>query len=113
MSGFPQHATLGDLYSPAMMITKQDEADCYFDRLVVHLMSLPPHHSRQATETMVRVNLAYWAGYYGNDVRERVERLFYCSHPIFGAIVEKGAPTNKEALELGIAMGQAFRDMKP
>jgi hypothetical protein len=49
-----------------------------------------------------RHNLGYFAGYYDNETRERVERLFKCSHPIFGSIAKNGAPTAKEALAAGM-----------
>ncbi|TXH09637.1 MAG: hypothetical protein E6R03_16465 [Hyphomicrobiaceae bacterium] len=46
-----------------------------------------------------------FAGYYDSETRERVERLFKCEHPIFGAIATKGQPTAELAFALGVIRG--------
>lgn len=76
--------TIGDLYGPAMKITNQDEADEYFAALVRRAMRRGLN--REPAEAQERSNLGYYAGYYDAETRERVERLFRCSHPVFGAI---------------------------
>lgn len=104
----PQKITLGDKYGPAMEITEQAKADEYFELLVAHAMS---HGStREEAEKLERANLGYFAGYYSNETRRRVEELFQCSHPIFGKIAKVGAPTCEEALQMGIDLGRAVRD---
>jgi hypothetical protein len=102
---FPTCITTGDKYGPAMLITDQTEADEYFERCVAHNMSFG--QDRQEAEHINRVNLGYWAGYYSSETRARVEKLFRCSHPIFGAIAEVGVPTPEEAFQAGIARGNA------
>jgi hypothetical protein len=97
--------TYGDKYDPAMSITDQAEADLYFNACVEHTMRVRPADRAEA-ERIERSNLGYWAGYYNNATRKRVERLFRCAHPIFGLIAEKGAPTPEEALEIGRSMGK-------
>jgi hypothetical protein len=99
--------TIGDMYHPAMAITDQAEADAYFERLVEYSMR-EWGKSREEAEQTQKSNLGYFAGYYDSETRERVERLFHCSHPVFGSIAEKGAPTPEEALEAGKRMARAI-----
>jgi hypothetical protein len=90
--------TIGDKYGPAMEITEQAEADAYFEECVQHCMSFGK--TREEAESIERQNLGYYAGYYDNDTRLRVERLFRCAHPVFGQAA-KGTPTAEEAFEMG------------
>jgi len=103
---FGPKATYGEKYDPAMKITDQAEADAYFERLVEHQMS---HglSNREESENIERANLGYYAGYYSNETRSRVERLFKCQHPMFGAIDKVGAPTPEQAFEMGRKWGQS------
>ena len=91
--------TFGEKYDPSMTVTDQAEADSLFEKLVEHSMSFG--NSKEKAEEIERRNLGYWAGYFDNETRERVERLFKCEHPIFGAIAKIGPPTPLEAFELG------------
>jgi hypothetical protein len=91
--------TIGDKYGPAMEITDQAEADAYFAECVQHTMDFGK--TREEAEAVERSNLGYFAGYYSEDTRRRVESLFHCAHAIFGSIAEKGPPTPEEALEAG------------
>jgi hypothetical protein len=95
----PKTITIGEKYKPAMEITDQAEANKYFEDLVEHCMSLGK--TREEAESIERQNLGYFAGYYNSETQERVERLFSCVHPVFGAISKKGQPTAEEALEAG------------
>ena len=80
--------TIGEKYGYAMEITEQAEADAYFEECVQHCMSYGK--SREDAEKIERMNLGYYAGY-GYD-RERVERLFRCQHPLFGAAKNETSP---------------------
>lgn len=91
---------MGEKYNPAMEVQTQAEADAYFDKCVEHSMALGT--AREEAERVERMNLGYCAGYYSNEVRARVERLFRCEHPIFGAIAVKGPPTPDEAFAMGV-----------
>ncbi len=99
--------TIGDKYRPAMAITEQADADEYFKRLVAYNMRCRPGRTQTEVEYMERENLGYFAGYYDEGTRERVERLFRCCHPIFGSIAANGPPSAEEALEAGKAMAAA------
>ena len=96
--------TVGERYAPAMEITDQVEADRYFDKLLE--AQLEAGVPREKAEKIERSNLGYFAGYYSNETRERVERLFRCAHPVFGSIKENGPPTTRQAFEAGLQMGR-------
>jgi hypothetical protein len=100
MEPLPRDITTGDKYKPAMEITDQADAALYFERLVQHAMSWG--RSRAEAENIERQNLGYWAGYYDSETRHRIEKLFRCAHPVFGAISAVGAPTAEEALQAGV-----------
>lgn len=100
----PRNIAIGEKYGPAMAFTTQAEADSCFEQLVEHTMSFGK--SREEAESIERQNLGYYAGYYDHETRERVERLYGCKHPIFGAIAERGQPTAAEAFEAGQRMAR-------
>jgi hypothetical protein len=104
MNALPDKITIGEKYGPAMTFTDEREAYEYFEVCVEHTMRFGK--SRAEAEEIEKANLGYFAGYYDNETRERVERLFNCAHPFFGAIAENGAPTPEEAFEMGRKFGK-------
>lgn len=98
----PSNATYQQKYGPAMQLQSEAEAAEYFEACVTHCMR--HGHSREEAERIERMNLGYYAGYYDDDTRRRVERLFRCAHPVFGSIEQKGPPTPEQALAAGKAM---------
>ena len=84
--------TYGDCLKPAMEITDEADAQQYLAAYTAYLET-SPRKDGMTGEQIALNNLGYFAGYYDNETRERVERLFKCSHPIFGSIAKKGAPT--------------------
>lgn len=105
----PATITIGEKYGPAMSITDQAAADAYFERCVQHTIDRFAK-TRAEAEAIERSNLGYYAGYYDNETRARVELLFRCAHPVFGAIAKVGAPTGEEALQAGLDRGRGLRD---
>jgi len=103
MKPLPSKISVGDKYLPAMKITDQAEADEYFAVCVQHTMSFGI--DREKAEDIERQNLGYYAGYYNDETRERVERLFHCKHPFFGSIEENGPVSEEEALRIGMMHG--------
>jgi hypothetical protein len=99
--------TIGELYMPAMAITDQDEADAYFEELVRYGMA--HGQTREEAEQTQRHNLGYFAGYYDDETRARVERLYLCAHPVFGTIAKNGAPSPGDALAAGAALATETR----
>lgn len=88
-----------------MEITDQQTANSYFEQCVQHCM----RHGRSRVEAkeIERQNLGYYAGYYDDETRARVERLFGCSHPVFGPIATNKSPTPEAAFAAGIKAGRA------
>ena len=99
-------------YVEAMSIQTQEEADEFFERLIEHCMKQAPHMCRPQMERRQRENIGYFAGYYDNETRRRVERLFKCAHPIFGPISENGPPTPEQAFEMGKKFAEALEKEK-
>jgi hypothetical protein len=98
--------TYGECLHPAMSITDEADARQYFAEYVAHIKKAlvsKPRGDGMTAEQIARSNLGYFAGYYDNETRARVERLFSCAHPIFGGIRQNGSPTAGEALAAGIA----------
>lgn len=105
----PGDDTWGELLSPAMEITDQAEADQYLADYTVYIEErLTPDRMLPAGE-IARRNLGYFAGYFDNNTRARVEKLFGCVHPIFGSIEKNGPPTVTKAFASGVAMGKRMK----
>lgn len=108
--------TLGEKYGPAMEITEPAEAQAYFELCVEHCMSYD--RTRQEAESIERENLAYYAGYYDDETRRRVEQLFSCAHPVFGKIADAnllhhGPITPEAAFEMGQRMAEKMKSDDP
>lgn len=77
--------TYGEALEPAMMIEDQEEADAYLKAYVGFIqkaLDKEPPGKHTAIE-IARINLGYYAGYFGNETQERVKKLFLAKHPIF------------------------------
>ena len=98
-----EELTYGEVLDPAMKIKTHEDAIQYFDAYVEytikHINSNVLDKRKKAID-IVKQNLGYYAGYYGDATRKRVEQLFLCEHPIFGSIDNETA-TAKEAFECG------------
>jgi len=105
-------STIGSKYGPAMEIVSQWAADTYFEKLVNHQLKVNDDLTREEAERIERKNLGYFAGYYSHEVRARVERLFRCAHPFFGAIAENGPPSPEKAFKLGMEMYERHQAQK-
>lgn len=104
-----QVLTYGECLEPAMKITDAEDAKQYkeaYIKFIDKFLIDDKNESKKTAEEIANANLGYWAGYYGDDVRRRVEKLFNCSHPIFGSIEENGAPTAEEAFKMGFDAGE-------
>lgn len=102
--------TYGEALSPAMEITEREDANQYKKAYIEYqerMLIDEPRSDGMTAEQMVNINLGYYVAYYSNETRQRVERLFLCTHPIFGSIAQNGAPTGKQAFEKGLERGQA------
>jgi hypothetical protein len=95
------NVSIGTKYGYGMEITDEREAADYFEACVKHTMSFGV--SRAEAERIERVNFGYYAGYYDHATRLRVEKLFACEHPMFGA-ASAGPVDPGKALLTGMAM---------
>lgn len=96
--------TYGEALSPAMEITDQEDANQYKKAYIEYSKQFftgEKNSDGDTAEQVVNNNLGYFAGYYSDETRKRVERLFICAHPIFGSIEQNGSPSIEEAFKLG------------
>jgi hypothetical protein len=101
--------TYGEALRPAMDITDSEDAKQYKEAYIAYTQKFLDDGARDddmTAEEIVNVNLGYFAGYYDNETRAPVERLFNTAHPIFGSIKENGVPTPEEAFEAGVKEAQ-------
>jgi len=97
------------IYMVAMHITDPEDAKQYFEALVDNCVKITKgKKTRNECISIQKSNLGYFAGYFTDDTRERVERLFDCEHPFFGKITENKI-TDVEAFAMGLKMGKESR----
>lgn len=101
-----EELTYGECLDPAMKITDQHDATQYFYAYVKFIEKNKDPVSNMTAIQIAKSNLGYYAGYFNDDTRVRVEKLFMCKHPIFGSIAENGTPTPEEAFNIGLKLGQ-------
>ncbi len=97
--------TYGECLDPAMEITDAADAKQYladYAAFIQTSLNREPRNDNMTAEQIAKTNIGYYAGYYSDKTRERVERLFKCSHPIFGGIAKNGPPTQEQAFDAGM-----------
>jgi len=99
MTRFTATSTHKQKYEPAMKITEQAVADTYFEELIEYQMTFGGT-TREQAEEIERQNLGYFAGYFDHETRLRVEALFHCKHPVFGAATD-GEVSPMQAMAIG------------
>lgn len=101
-----------DLLGIAIKITDPVEAKQYlrdYTKWIQDAIDKDPERKGDNAEQIAKSNIGYFAGYYDNKVRERVEELYSCSHPVFGPIKERGAPGPEMAFEMGLMLGEELK----
>lgn len=98
--------TAGEVMGPIMKITRQEDADEVFAAYVESLIKTG--RTQEEAESIVKSNIGYWGGYYDHETRLRLEKLFNCSHPVFGKAADH-KPTAREAFEAGVRLGEKAR----
>ena len=96
--GIPNEASIGEVYGPAMEITTEEAAQEYLEALIERYLRLFPEDTHEQALACELSNLGYYAGYYDDMTRFRVQRLYGATHPIFGGT----RPSTDEALQAGI-----------
>ena len=77
--------TYGETLHPAMTITDEEDAKQYYNSYVEYMMNIVRNDNpdlsdsaiRTRAEELCKANLGYFCGYYDNEIRLRVERLFF------------------------------------
>ena len=97
--------TYDECLSPAMGITDAEDAKQYLAAYIkFQEANMQEASGKHTAEEICKINLGYWAGYYNEETRERVEKLFNCSHPVFGSIKLNGYPSAEKAFSMGQQM---------
>ena len=105
--------TIGDVFAKANGVKSQAEADAFYEEYVRYMMTeCSEHLNREQAERIVKSNLGYVAGYYDDATRARIEKLYHCSHPIFGSIEKNGAPSGEQAFAMGQQIGKKIKATK-
>lgn len=100
--------TYAETYGVAMETTDPEEAKQLFDELVAYSVAKGEVDIEKTAERL-KSSLGYYAGYYGRDVQERVEKLYGGIHPIFGS-TNGPQMTTVEIFNKGVEMGKALRE---
>ena len=74
--------TYGECLDPIATITEQEDADQYFAAYVEYVKTFLSDSEISRAEEIARHNIGYFAGYYSQEVRDRVNKLFKTKHPI-------------------------------
>lgn len=95
--------TYGECLGPAMQITDPENAKEFFADYVAFLAKASENNPNPkfTPEQIAKANLGYYAGYYDNETRARVEKLFSCVHPVFGGVEANGSPSAEKAFSAG------------
>lgn len=80
----PKKLTIGEKYNKISEIKTKEEAKEYFNICVEHTMLF--EKTKEEAEKIEKYNIGYYSGYFDDNTRQRILKLFECSHPIFGNI---------------------------
>lgn len=105
MYHFDLLVSIGQKYGPITEIKTPEQAREYLEACVTHRLRISPKMNRQEAIEAERDNIGYYAGYFSHEERERIERLFECEHPFFGA-AKSGLPSPEQAFNLGKLIGE-------
>jgi len=90
----------------AMKVQTVEEADAFLKKILAENHVGTKDWTEK--ERILRSNIAYFAGYYDQETRERIERVFKTAHPVFGSAAN-GPLDPMVAFRLGEAAGTAMR----
>jgi hypothetical protein len=96
--------TYGECLDTIFKITDKADAMQYkrdYVAFIQKALDKEPNKDGLTAEQIANANIGYYAGYGSSETRKVVEYLFECAHPVFGSIKDNGAPTAKEAFEMG------------
>lgn len=96
-------------YEAAMHLETEEQAEAWLDKISAEYLQNNPLAEPEATRTKFRESAAYYAGYFGQDTRARVERIFKTAHPILGAWDRPDPLSIPDIIKLGFEFGQRVR----
>lgn len=101
--------TAGEMFELARSMKDPKEREIFVREYCVVIIAA---HKKDGTTLTVddarevlRANLGYFAGYYGDDVRKEIEEMYGALHPVFGSIIKDGPPSQNEVFYAGIRWG--------
>lgn len=100
--GNKEKLTYGEALDPIFKITDAEDARQYKQAYIRYTEKFSQEFTKGNTaESIVNTNIGYYAGYGSTEDRERIEKLFQCAHPVFGAIKDNAVPTSEQAFKMG------------
>jgi hypothetical protein len=84
MNAFNKHSTLGDVMDEVMKIVAFDDDEAAVELIDDYGTIIQRANPGSDGRQVARDNIGYMAGYYGDETREAIFRLFECEHPILG-----------------------------
>lgn len=98
----------GEQFEAAMACETKEEAQAFLESQGHYILSIwdderpgEPKPSLLAAMNIVRNNLGYMAGYYGEAEAKKMHELFGAVHPIFGTSTYHTDVTPEEAFKMG------------
>lgn len=77
--------TFGEVFESAMKCDTLDQANSWMQHEVQRHVT-EYNQTPEEAENIIKSNLGYFAGYYDEATREKIERLFSAQRPIFGSV---------------------------
>lgn len=90
-----------DLYENAIEAKSHIEAKKIVQHLVFKFQTRNKGFSNEDATANIKSRIGYYAGYFDESVRRRVEALYDTEHPMFGRLEKMGMPTSDEAFQCG------------
>ena len=88
----------------------KQEASCLFDIYIKHLMENNIDLTKECIIERAKSNIGYFACYYGADEQDKIQNLYKCVHPIFGAVDDSKQIDQEEILATGIKIGENYKE---
>ncbi len=98
--------TFGEVFDSANACTTKEEAQAWLKK-EIERHSVEYKYTPEESEKIIKANLGYFAGYYDEATRVKIETLFGAQHPIFGSVSRKWTPD--EIFKKGVELGQKAR----
>lgn len=99
----------GDIFNLARSMKDPKERQIFITEYCAFIIETHKKDGQTITiddaRDILKSNLGYFAGYYGDDVRKEIEEMYGAEHPVFGSIIKEGPPSTTTAFYAGIRLG--------